>query len=122
MKQIHTLLFAGALAAGFVLATQAKADTFLSPRAQASQTKTVSDAEAGVSLASGHYLGAGLRAANLFLVSMPGGTEATPNLVSGQYAGAAARNPARELSGAQFEIAPVAEPGTSGQPSCCHAK
>jgi hypothetical protein len=112
MKNINTLLLLGAVAVGFASACQSRAadqaaccrardggsacasqtraaDLFLSPRAQANQIRTVS------------------------------GAGTTSSLVSGYYLGAAAKNPARELRPAQFEIAPVVEKAKTAEPGCC---
>ena len=122
MKTIHTLLLAGAVVTGLAMASQARADVFLSPRAQANQIRTVSGGEAGPNLVNANYLGAGQKAADL-LPAVTSGSTASPSLVSGNYLGAAAKNPARDLHSGQFEIAPVVEkthPAQCG--GCCQGK
>ena len=86
MKTFNNLLLASAVAVSFTFATAASAsEVFLSPRAQANQISRVS------------------------------GTNNDRNLVSGWYAGAAAKSPFRDLRGVQYEIAPLIEKRNASQ-------
>ena len=83
MKTMNTLLLAGAVALGFTLTTATAAEPFLSPKAKANQISRVSS------------------------------MDTSPNLVSGNYLGAGAKNPyARPAS---FEIAPLVGKDKSGK-------
>ena len=119
MKKMNSLLLAGAAVASLTLVGQVQADVFLSPRAQANQIARISGPGSGPSTVSGSYLGAGNKAASMFPTTVSGSSESRPNLVSGNYPGAAAKSPIHELRGAQFEIAPAVEKAAP-QPGCCH--
>ncbi len=126
MKTVNTLLFAGAVVAGLMLAQPGRADQAASPRVRANQTKYVSGTEASPSLVSGDYLGAAAKTSAMFQPRVSGSTDITPSLVSGNYPGAAAKAsamfPATVSASSDFEIAPVVEKGNASQPSCCQGK
>lgn len=104
---MNPLLLAGAVALGFTLTTTAKADEpFLSPKAAALRHdfRTVPSTDTSPNLVSGNYLGAAAKTEFNRVKVVPGGT-VTPNLVSGNYLGAGAKNPYPRT--ASFEIAPL---------------
>lgn len=107
MKIISTLLLVGAVTLGFTVANSAKADAFLSPRAQANQITVAAGGAKDARYVSGSYAGAALKSQTL-----PNAVATTsvkqPNLVSGNYAGAAGKNPA---AGGHFQIGPVVAKG-----------
>ena len=107
MKTMNTLLLAGAVALGFTLTTTAKADEpFLSPKAAALRHdfRKVPSTETSPNLVSNNYLGAAAKTEFNRLKVVPSET-VTPNLVSGNYLGAGAKNPYSRT--ASFEIAPL---------------
>jgi len=105
MKNINTLLLAGAIALGFTLTTTAKADEpFLSPKGKANQIRRVSGVDTSPNLVSNNYLGAAAKTEFNRAKVVPSGT-ITPNLVSGNYLGAGAKNPYPRTT--SFEIAPL---------------
>lgn len=108
MKTINTLLLAGAVTFGFTLASSASADVLLSPRAKANQIAVVPGIANEPNLVSGNYAGAALKAKSL-AHSVVTNSGSQPNLVSGNYAGAGVKNPAAPA--AQFQIAPVVGKG-----------
>ncbi len=122
MKMINTLLFAGVVVGGLALVPLSRADVAASPRVQANQIKRISSTEAGPNLVSGDYLGAAAKASAMFQSTVSGSTDNGPSLVSGNYLGAAAKSPTYEARPAQFEIAPVVEKANSCQPASCQGK
>ncbi len=108
MKTHTTLLLAGAVALGFTLTTANAADIAASPRLQQqlSERKTVASINASPNLVSSVYLGAAAKTEPNRPRFVPSNT-ATPNLVSGNYPGAAAKNP--YFLPAPVEIAPLKE-------------
>ena len=112
MKTINTLLLAGAVALGFTLTTTAKADEpFLSPKAKANQIHRVSSVDSSPNLVSGNYLGAAAKTEFNRVKVVPSGT-VTPNLISGNYLGAGAKNPYPRT--ASFQGAPLIAKDMSG--------
>lgn len=110
MKTFNTILLAGAVAASFTLASSAKAgDVVMSPRAQANQITRVSGVNTDPNLVSGWYAGTGNKANGIFHSMVPSGSVADINLVSGDYLGAAAKSPHRDLRGVEFQVAPLIE-------------
>src|SRR5438309_1132775 len=108
MKTTTTLILAAAVS--FTLASPAKAaDMFLSPRAQANQIARVSGTDNDRNLVSGWYAGAAYRAFSTAPNMVASGPVADINLAGGNYLGAAAKNPMRDLRGVQYEIAPLIE-------------
>ena len=108
MKTMNTLLLAGAIALGFTLTTTTKADEpFLSPKAAALRHdfRKVSSTDTSPNLVSGNYLGAAAKTEANHVRVVSSGGAATPNLVSGNYLGAGAKNPYPRT--ASFEIAPL---------------
>jgi len=115
MKTINTLLLASAVALGFTLTTTAKADEpFLSPKAAALRHdfRKVPSTDTSPNLVSNNYLGAAAKWELNRAKVVPGGT-ATPNLVSGNYLGAGLKNPYPRS--ASFEIAPLVGKDKSGK-------
>ncbi len=104
---MNTLLLAGAMALGFTLTTTAMADEpFLSPKAAALRHdfRTVPGTGTSPNLVSGNYLGAAAKTEFSRAKVVASGT-VTPNLVSGNYLGAGAKNPYPRT--ASFGIAPL---------------
>ena len=107
MKTMNSLLFAGAVALGFTLASTAMAgEIFLSPKAAALRHdfRKVPSAYSGPNLVSNNYLGAAAKTESNRLKVVPSGT-VTPNLVSGSYLGAGVKNPYPRTR--TFEVAPL---------------
>jgi hypothetical protein len=125
MKTINTLLLASAVALGFTLNTTTKADEpFLSPKAASLRHdfRKVPSTDTSPNLVSNNYLGAAAKMEFNRLKVVPSGT-VTPNLISGNYAGVAAKNPYPTPK--RFEIAPLLEKGKAGktcEKSCCPKK
>lgn len=110
MKTINTLLLAGAVAVSFTFASTAKAgEVFLSPRAQANQINRVSGTSTDRNLVSGWYAGTGNKANGIFHPMVASGSVPDINLAGANYLGAGAKNPARDLRGVEFQIAPLME-------------
>lgn len=103
-----TLLLTAAAGIAFVSAASA-ADVVRSPRAEANQIARVAGVNADRNLVSGWYAGTAHKAFNTPPSMVASGPVADINLVSGSYLGAAAKNPARDLRGVAFEIAPLIE-------------
>ncbi len=108
MKTNTTLLLAGAVALGFTLTTANGADIAASPRLQQqlNERKTVASTDASPNLVSSVYLGAAAKSERNRPRFVPSNT-ATPNLVNGNYPGVAAKNP--YFRPAPVEIAPLKE-------------
>src|SRR5213592_2721858 len=94
MKTNTTLLLASAVALGFTLTTANGADIAASPRLQQqlNERKTVAGTDASSNLVSSVYLGAAGKSERNRPGFVPSNTT-TPNLVSGNYPGVAAKNP-----------------------------
>lgn len=115
MKTLNTLLLTGAVALGFTLTTAAKGDEpVLSPKAAALRHDLRSAQSAGSSpnLVSGNYLGSAAKT-EFNRVKVEQGATVTPSLVSGNYLGAGAKNPYQRT--ASFEIAPLVGKDKSGK-------
>jgi hypothetical protein len=107
MKTTTSLLLAGAVALGFTLTTTAKADEpFLSPKAAALRHdfRKLPSTDTSPNLVSNNYLGAAAKMEFNRAKVVPSGT-ASQNLVSGNYLGAGAKNPYPPTR--SFEIAPL---------------
>jgi len=121
MKTMNTLLLAGAVALGFTLTTAVKADEpFLSPKAAALRHdfRTAPSADTSPNLVSNNYFGAAAKM-ELNRVKVVASGGVTPNLVSGNYLGTGAKNPYPRT--ATFEIAQLvgkAKPGKACEAGC----
>ena len=106
MKTNTTLLLAGAVALGFTLTSANGADIAASPRLQQqlNERKTSASIDASPNLVSSVYLGAAAKSERNRPRFVPSNT-ATPNLVNGNYPGVAAKNPS--FRQAPVEIAPL---------------
>ena len=99
MKTLNSLLLAGAVALGFTLTPTARADEpFLSPKAKANQISRVSGGDTSPNLVSGNYLGAATKMEANRAKVVSSGGATTPNLASGNYLGAGAKNPHWRMS------------------------
>ena len=100
----NTLLIAAATATLLTAVNTASADEpLLSPRAKANQSHRASSGDSGPNLVNGNYLGAATKSA-ANQPKMASSTGSSPNLVSGNYAGAAAKNPIRDLRSTEKDI------------------
>jgi len=106
-KTNTTLLLAGAVALGFTLTTANGADIAASPRLQQqlNERKTLASTDASPNIVSSVYLGAAAKSEQSRPRFVPSTT--AHNLVSGNYPGVAAKNP--YFRPAPVEIAPLKE-------------
>ena len=112
---MKTLLLAGAVAAAFTLTAAARADgPFLSPKAAALRHdfRTLPSTDTSPNRVSYNYLGAAAKTEFNRLKVVPD-ARITPNLVSGNYLGAGAKNPLPRT--ASFQIAPLVGKDKSGK-------
>lgn len=106
MKTINNFLLVGAVAFGFTLANQARAEAFLSPRAQENQTRIASTSAGDVNYVNGNFAGAALKAQALpNSVATTSGPQ--PNLVNGNFRGAAGKFPGTSWN--DYQIAPAVD-------------
>jgi hypothetical protein len=118
------LLFASAVALGFTLTTATAADIAASPRFRQmlDERKTVTSTDTNPNLATSTYLGSTAKWELNRPKVVPAGTD-TPNLVSGNYPGAAVKNPYYQPE--RFEIASLVGKDKAGKTcdmSCCAKK
>jgi len=116
MKTFKTILLAGVVGMSMAFAGAATAgEVFLSPRAKANQIVHVASTTADVNLAAEPYAGATTRLRTTFHSMVASGPAKDINMVSGNYLGAAAKSPYRDLRGMEFRIAPLIEKRNQSQ-------
>ena len=115
MKTSKTLLLASVVTATLTYAGAANAgDVAQSPRGKANQITHVRATHSDPNLVSGEYAGAANRARGMFHSMVASEGARDINLVSGNYPGAAAKDPNRELHGPQFKLAPLIQERNEG--------